>query len=134
MYLDYTPENHWSIGMYPLNYRLTAKNKHIFEDPFGLSPTVAYLVKHANLKRMAINRIHYSVKRFLGFDQKLEFYWRQLFAGSSSKSDILTHIFSGHYDIPNSVPYIFYMILFWCIYFFVFSVDQTQWFVLSLSF
>lgn len=45
--LDYRPRSHWSI------------------DPFGLSPTLAQLVKSSNLTDMTIQRVHYSVKKYL---------------------------------------------------------------------
>lgn len=73
--LEVIPKNAWSI------------------DPFGHSPTIAYLLKEANLTHMVIDRIHYSVKKYLSEKKNLEFLWRQLWAGSSSKTDMFTHAF-----------------------------------------
>ncbi|KAL7078663.1 hypothetical protein ACQ4LE_002536 [Meloidogyne hapla] len=83
--LDYIPRNHWSI------------------DPFGLSPTLAYLLNRSNFTNMAIQRVHYSVKKYLAQKRHLEFVWRQLFAGKSSSTDIITHMFPFYsYDAPHS--------------------------------
>nr|CAD2188123.1 unnamed protein product [Meloidogyne enterolobii] len=83
--LDYTPRNHWSI------------------DPFGLSPTLAYLLNRSNFTHMAIQRVHYSVKKYLAQKRQLEFIWRQLFAGKSTSTDIITHMFPFYsYDAPHS--------------------------------
>jgi alpha-mannosidase II len=70
----YAPQNHWSI------------------DPFGLSPTLAYVLNRANFSNMVIQRVHYSVKKYLAQTKQLEFAWRQLFAGNSPKTDITTHM------------------------------------------
>uniref|UniRef100_A0AC34F0I2 Glycoside hydrolase family 38 N-terminal domain-containing protein n=1 Tax=Panagrolaimus sp. ES5 TaxID=591445 RepID=A0AC34F0I2_9BILA len=79
------PKNHWSI------------------DPFGLSPTVSYLLRQANITNLAINRVHYAVKKFLAESKDLEFHWRQLWAGKSDKTDVFTHMFPfGGYDIPST--------------------------------
>uniref|UniRef100_A0A914MZ54 mannosyl-oligosaccharide 1,3-1,6-alpha-mannosidase n=1 Tax=Meloidogyne incognita TaxID=6306 RepID=A0A914MZ54_MELIC len=83
--LDYIPRNHWSI------------------DPFGLSPTLAYLLNRSNFTHMAIQRVHYSVKKYLAQKRQLEFIWRQLFAGKSTSTDIITHMFPFYsYDAPHS--------------------------------
>uniref|UniRef100_A0A914NFC5 mannosyl-oligosaccharide 1,3-1,6-alpha-mannosidase n=1 Tax=Meloidogyne incognita TaxID=6306 RepID=A0A914NFC5_MELIC len=83
--LDYIPRNHWSI------------------DPFGLSPTLAYLLNRSNFTHMAIQRVHYSVKKYLAQKKQLEFIWRQLFAGKSTSTDIITHMFPFYsYDAPHS--------------------------------
>uniref|UniRef100_A0A0K0FV29 Alpha-mannosidase n=1 Tax=Strongyloides venezuelensis TaxID=75913 RepID=A0A0K0FV29_STRVS len=77
--LQYIPTNHWSI------------------DPFGLSPTMAYLAKECGFKHMAIQRVHYLVKQYFAQRKLFEFQWRQLWSGGykdqSSSTDIFTHIF-----------------------------------------
>uniref|UniRef100_A0A0K0ELU2 Alpha-mannosidase n=1 Tax=Strongyloides stercoralis TaxID=6248 RepID=A0A0K0ELU2_STRER len=77
--LQYIPKNHWSI------------------DPFGLSPTMAYIMKESGFKHMAIQRVHYMVKQYFAEKKLLEFQWRQLWSGGykneSQKTDIFTHIF-----------------------------------------
>jgi alpha-mannosidase II len=84
-HLDFRPKSHWSI------------------DPFGLSSTLAKVVKEANLTHMAVQRVHYSVKKFLAETKQLEFRWRQLYAGDNSKTDIRTHMFPFYsYDVPHT--------------------------------
>ncbi|KAI6218579.1 Glycoside hydrolase and Glycosyl hydrolases 38 domain containing protein [Aphelenchoides besseyi] len=84
-HLDYRPENHWSI------------------DPFGLSSTLAKVIKSANLTHMAIQRVHYSIKRFLAETKQLEFRWRQFHAAEGADTDIRTHMFPFYsYDVPHT--------------------------------
>uniref|UniRef100_A0A0N4ZW48 Alpha-mann_mid domain-containing protein n=1 Tax=Parastrongyloides trichosuri TaxID=131310 RepID=A0A0N4ZW48_PARTI len=77
--LDYIPTNHWSI------------------DPFGLSPTMAYLIKQCGFKHMAIQRVHYMVKQYFAEKKLFEFQWRQLWSGGygnqNNDTDIFTHMF-----------------------------------------
>ncbi|CEF61124.1 Alpha-mannosidase 2x [Strongyloides ratti] len=77
--LQYIPKNHWSI------------------DPFGLSPTMTYIIKESGFKHMAIQRVHYMVKQYFAEKKLFEFQWRQLWSGGykndSQKTDIFTHIF-----------------------------------------
>ncbi|ETN81264.1 glycosyl hydrolase family 38 protein [Necator americanus] len=69
---SFRPTTHWSI------------------DPFGLSPSLPYLL------------IHYSVKKHLARNKQLEFMWRQLW-GSNGKPDMRTHVFPFYsYDVPHT--------------------------------
>uniref|UniRef100_F1KS77 Alpha-mannosidase n=1 Tax=Ascaris suum TaxID=6253 RepID=F1KS77_ASCSU len=82
---DYMPTNHWSI------------------DPFGLSPTLAFLMSKANMSNAIVQRVHYSVKKYLAQQKKLEFKWRQLWSGNSSSKDLFVHVMPFYsYDIPHT--------------------------------
>uniref|UniRef100_A0A0N5C217 Alpha-mannosidase n=1 Tax=Strongyloides papillosus TaxID=174720 RepID=A0A0N5C217_STREA len=82
---DYKPKNHWSI------------------DPFGLSPTMAYILKKSNLTNMVIQRVHYEVKKYLAERKELEFNWRQLWDNGEGKTDIFTSMFPFFsYDVPHT--------------------------------
>lgn len=84
-HLGVKPISHWSI------------------DPFGLSPTLAYLVKQAGLKQGVIQRAHYAVKEYLAKRRQLEFHWRQSWAGDSPISDFLTQLMPFvSYDITKT--------------------------------
>uniref|UniRef100_A0A914RJC6 Glycoside hydrolase family 38 N-terminal domain-containing protein n=1 Tax=Parascaris equorum TaxID=6256 RepID=A0A914RJC6_PAREQ len=73
------PKNHWSI------------------DPFGLSPTLAFLMSKANMSNAVVQRVHYSVKKYLAEQNKLEFKWRQLW------KDLFVHVMPFYsYDIPHT--------------------------------
>ncbi|VDM60404.1 unnamed protein product [Angiostrongylus costaricensis] len=81
---DFRPTTHWSI------------------DPFGLSPTLPYLLAAANITNAAIQRVHYSVKKHLAKNKQLEFMWRQLW-GAHGKTDVRTHVFPFYsYDVPHT--------------------------------
>ncbi|GMS79008.1 hypothetical protein PENTCL1PPCAC_1183, partial [Pristionchus entomophagus] len=78
------PRVHWSI------------------DPFGISPTLPFIMSAANITREAIQRIHYSVKKELAKQRNLEFvYFR---CGDSRKStDFRTLMFPFYsYDVPHT--------------------------------
>uniref|UniRef100_A0A914BV68 Alpha-mannosidase n=2 Tax=Acrobeloides nanus TaxID=290746 RepID=A0A914BV68_9BILA len=83
--IGFKPSNHWSI------------------DPFGISPTLAYIMKQSNMSHAAIQRVHYSVKKYLAQQRNLEFTWRQLWAGKSDVTDMKTHMFPFYsYDVPHT--------------------------------
>ena len=46
-------------------------------DPFGMSSSMAYLLKKSGLENMVIQRVHYAIKKALASSQNLEFHWRQ---------------------------------------------------------
>ena len=96
--LDQLQEGH---SWYKRNLGIEVKSSWAI-DPFGHSPTIAYLQKMAGIRGGILQRVHYSLKKKLSQDRNLEFHWRQQW-DDTGETDFLTHMMPFYsYDVPHT--------------------------------
>ncbi|KAL4122621.1 hypothetical protein QTP88_014914 [Uroleucon formosanum] len=74
-------------------------------DPFGVSPTMPYILNRMKFSSLVVQRTHYSIKKYLAKQKQLEFRWRQHWDAecNSNKNELFTHMMPFYsYDIPHT--------------------------------
>eukprot|EP01124_Arcella_intermedia_P032919 TRINITY_DN7771_c0_g1_i1.p1 TRINITY_DN7771_c0_g1~~TRINITY_DN7771_c0_g1_i1.p1 ORF type:complete len:1143 (-),score=258.84 TRINITY_DN7771_c0_g1_i1:1162-4206(-) len=72
-------------------------------DPFGHSPTMAFIYNKAKLKQGLIQRTHFAIKKLFAKENTLEFNWRQQWENDTHNTDYFVHMMPFYsYDIPHT--------------------------------